>query len=131
MIIDSLRSLIATSFLRSGQRWHRFRRDHFLIPGSARNGKLLKDRRRVGRVAQLVEQCPFKAWVAGSSPAALTIYPQGYNDNSVSPLREAHGTRTLLLIVSRRRSAYHCAFLALLVPARRRTLEVRSCLRFP
>jgi hypothetical protein len=27
----------------------------------------------VGRVAQLVEQCPFKAWVAGSSPAALTI----------------------------------------------------------
>src|SRR5258708_7595210 len=29
----------------------------------------LKDR---GRVAQLVEQCPFKAWVAGSNPAALT-----------------------------------------------------------
>jgi hypothetical protein len=27
-----------------------------------------------GRVAQLVEQCPFKAWVAGSSPAALTIF---------------------------------------------------------
>ncbi len=27
----------------------------------------------VGRVAQLVEQCPFKAWVAGSSPAALTM----------------------------------------------------------
>src|SRR5580765_946067 len=27
---------------------------------------------RCGRVAQLVEQCPFKAWVAGSSPAALT-----------------------------------------------------------
>ena len=26
-----------------------------------------------GRVAQLVEQCPFKAWVAGSNPAALTI----------------------------------------------------------
>src|SRR5713101_6430462 len=26
-----------------------------------------------GRVAQLVEQCPFKAWVAGSSPAALTM----------------------------------------------------------
>ena len=25
-----------------------------------------------GRVAQLVEQCPFKAWVAGSNPAALT-----------------------------------------------------------
>jgi hypothetical protein len=30
----------------------------------------LKD---AGRVAQLVEQCPFKAWVAGSNPAALTI----------------------------------------------------------
>jgi hypothetical protein len=26
----------------------------------------------VGRVAQVVEQCPFKAWVAGSNPAALT-----------------------------------------------------------
>ena len=25
-----------------------------------------------GRVAQVVEQCPFKAWVAGSNPAALT-----------------------------------------------------------
>jgi hypothetical protein len=25
-----------------------------------------------GRVAQLVEQCPFKAWVDGSSPSALT-----------------------------------------------------------
>jgi hypothetical protein len=25
-----------------------------------------------GRVAQLVEQCPFKAWVEGSSPSALT-----------------------------------------------------------
>ena len=28
---------------------------------------------RRGRVAQLVEQCPFKAWVEGSSPSALTI----------------------------------------------------------
>ena len=27
-----------------------------------------------GRVAQLVEQRPFKAWVAGSNPAALTIF---------------------------------------------------------
>src|SRR5260370_6669121 len=27
----------------------------------------------VGRVAQVVEQRPFKAWVAGSNPAALTI----------------------------------------------------------
>jgi hypothetical protein len=31
------------------------------------------DLKDVGRVAQLVEQCPFKAWVAGSNPAALTI----------------------------------------------------------
>jgi hypothetical protein len=28
-----------------------------------------------GRVAQLAEQCPFKAWVDGSSPSALTRYP--------------------------------------------------------
>jgi hypothetical protein len=28
---------------------------------------------RCGRVAQLAEQCPFKAWVDGSSPSALTI----------------------------------------------------------
>ena len=26
----------------------------------------------MGRVAQVVEQRPFKAWVAGSNPAALT-----------------------------------------------------------
>src|SRR5437899_11463535 len=43
------------------------------IPGSTWNGKLLADPRTTGRVAQLVEQCPFKAWVAGSNPAALTI----------------------------------------------------------
>ena len=30
-------------------------------------------KRLCGRVAQLVEQRPFKAWVAGSNPAALTI----------------------------------------------------------
>ena len=28
--------------------------------------------KKVGRVAQVVEQRPFKAWVAGSNPAALT-----------------------------------------------------------
>tara|TARA_Y100001970_G_scaffold292297_1_gene433005 strand:+ start:1155 stop:1286 length:132 start_codon:yes stop_codon:yes gene_type:complete len=27
----------------------------------------------LGRIAQLVEQFPFKEWVAGSNPAALTI----------------------------------------------------------
>ena len=30
------------------------------------------DWKMVGRVAQVVEQRPFKAWVAGSNPAALT-----------------------------------------------------------
>jgi hypothetical protein len=30
------------------------------------------NKRKSGRVAQLVEQCPFKAWVEGSSPSALT-----------------------------------------------------------
>src|SRR5439155_9328325 len=44
------------------------------IPGSTWNGKLLADPRNSGRVAQLVERCPFKAWVAGSNPAALTIH---------------------------------------------------------
>jgi hypothetical protein len=29
-----------------------------------------------GRVAQLAEQCPFKAWVDGSNPSALTIKPR-------------------------------------------------------
>jgi len=33
---------------------------------------------KVGRVAQLVEQCPFKAWVAGSNPAALTKISSGF-----------------------------------------------------
>jgi hypothetical protein len=31
-----------------------------------------------GRVAQLVEQRPFKAWVAGSNPAALTKLPPNW-----------------------------------------------------
>ena len=32
---------------------------------------------KVGRVAQLAEQCPFKAWVDGSSPSALTKVIRG------------------------------------------------------
>jgi hypothetical protein len=32
------------------------------------------DLKDCGRVAQVVEQCPFKAWVAGSNPAALTSF---------------------------------------------------------
>src|SRR6202020_8829 len=46
-------------------RWDNARR------GEPRDVLNLKD---CGRVAQLVEQCPFKAWVAGSSPAALTKF---------------------------------------------------------
>ena len=34
-----------------------------------------------GRVAQLVEQCPFKAWVAGSNPAALTMVLKQLHDS--------------------------------------------------
>jgi pimeloyl-ACP methyl ester carboxylesterase len=32
-----------------------------------------------GRVAQLAEQCPFKAWVDGSSPSALTIISKDFS----------------------------------------------------
>src|ERR1019366_8577695 len=39
--------------------------------GQTRAGKYVR-LKRVGRVAQVVEQRPFKAWVAGSNPAALT-----------------------------------------------------------
>ena len=35
-------------------------------------GQNVLDWKTVGRVAQVVEQRPFKAWVAGSNPAALT-----------------------------------------------------------
>ena len=41
------------------------------LPGQTRAGKYVR-LNRVGRVAQVVEQRPFKAWVAGSNPAALT-----------------------------------------------------------
>ena len=44
-----------------------------------------------GRVAQLVEQCPFKAWVAGSNPAALTIHFSGTSADSGTPHSEAVG----------------------------------------
>ena len=40
-----------------------------LLPGRSSQCVKLND---CGRVAQVVEQCPFKAWVAGSNPAALT-----------------------------------------------------------
>src|SRR4051812_8774115 len=43
-----------------------------LSPGFTKRASVLYTERD-GRVAQLVEQCPFKAWVAGSNPAALTI----------------------------------------------------------
>src|ERR1700693_148686 len=38
----------------------------------------------VGRVAQVVEQRPFKAWVAGSNPAALTISFQRLENSASS-----------------------------------------------
>jgi hypothetical protein len=38
------------------------------------NSKQMLTLERCGRVAQLAEQCPFKAWVDGSSPSALTTY---------------------------------------------------------
>src|SRR4051812_7667184 len=41
--------------------------------GYARSPTRVIDLGVSGCVAQLVEQCPFKAWVAGSNPAALTI----------------------------------------------------------
>src|SRR6185312_4469253 len=45
-----------------------------------------------GRVAQLVEQRPFKAWVAGSNPAALTNYPRRAFQIEVPPLRLHSGS---------------------------------------
>ena len=41
------------------------------LTGQVRAKNVL-DWKSVGRVAQVVEQRPFKAWVAGSNPAALT-----------------------------------------------------------
>jgi hypothetical protein len=38
---------------------------------------------KCGRVAQLAEQCPFKAWVDGSSPSALTKVYQLLRDHQV------------------------------------------------
>src|SRR6202011_3255739 len=60
-----------------------------------------------GRVAQLVEQCPFKAWVAGSSPAALTKISRsgpetwvtectGYMGNTFGPKGFSSGSKTLV-----------------------------------
>ena len=49
-----------------------------------------------GRVAQLVEQRPFKAWVAGSNPAALTIFDPllfWFQQVLPSPLRSGIGFR--------------------------------------
>ena len=43
----------------------------------------------IGEVAQLVEQRPFKPWVAGSSPALLTTLPSGAasRESEQSPLK--------------------------------------------
>jgi hypothetical protein len=66
-------------------KWTRVAARRQSSPDDGREFRLIVNRRRspagranvldlkeVGRVAQLVEQCPFKAWVAGSNPAALT-----------------------------------------------------------
>src|SRR5258708_30110606 len=45
-------------------------------PHSNARGKYVR-LKLVGRVAQVVEQRPFKAWVAGSNPAALTTHGPG------------------------------------------------------
>ena len=52
-----------------------------------------------GRVAQLVEQCPFKAWVAGSSPAALTKiskYLADFGRADFGQLRTPRASKTLV-----------------------------------
>src|SRR4051812_31044796 len=59
-----------------------------LSPGFTKRASVLYTERD-GRVAQLVEQCPFKAWVAGSNPAALTsstLYSCGF-PAGCNPLR--------------------------------------------
>ena len=51
-------------------------RGAFLLRNRLVEGSMLCGRLDLcGRVAQLVEQRPFKAWVLGSSPSALTSYP--------------------------------------------------------
>ena len=60
---------------------HRFRQTP---AGQTRAGKYVR-LKWVGRVAQVVEQRPFKAWVAGSNPAALT----NLRPESTGPLARA------------------------------------------
>src|SRR3979411_1816179 len=48
------------------------RRQRHGAPRSAMQRRKYVRLKLVGRVAQVVEQRPFKAWVAGSNPAALT-----------------------------------------------------------
>ena len=72
-----------------------------------------------GCVAQLVEQCPFKAWVEGSSPSALTI-PTGY-----SPL---------IVWIAKLETLRLAGFFPspgapVLLPASRRSVAARSCYR--
>ena len=46
---------------------------------------------KCGRVAQLVEQRPFKAWVLGSSPSALTKILQDLRQNLTSTFQALQG----------------------------------------
>jgi hypothetical protein len=40
---------------------------------------------KCGRVAQLAEQCPFKAWVDGSNPSALTTFSLSFLPPLLAP----------------------------------------------
>ena len=64
---------------------------------------------KCGRVAQLAEQCPFKAWVNGSSPSALTRYPSriiGLAPSKLFPSRDSdpHPTHSLQTSVPEHRA---------------------------
>jgi hypothetical protein len=77
------------------------------------------DLRDWGRVAQLVEQCPFKAWVAGSNPAALTKISKHLADLLYShghPIAVASALLTITLntiCAKKSRCEYHSAILLL------------------
>jgi hypothetical protein len=50
-----------------------------------------------GRVAQLVEQRPFKAWVAGSNPAALTIRINSLAEKTQTASTQGFSRRSVVL----------------------------------
>src|SRR5579863_9915793 len=77
LLIDCSRSFVALSQARSESDGEGVRRCRAFTEASTLVKPLTQSRnvldlKQGGRVAQVVEQCPFKAWVAGSNPAALT-----------------------------------------------------------